>query len=372
MFVSPVFTIPPELEKDIVLYEFNLPSVDDLINLAERVVDVNNLSESVPVEREVISAAKGLTFQEAENAIALSIRETNTISKDIIQLEKLQMVKKSGLMEIYEPVAESEWGGLYNLKQYIHKRKIGFSDSKYPMPRGILLVGLPGSGKSLSAKVIAATLDVPLIKLDIGALKGSLVGQSEERLRQALKMIDAFGFCCVWIDEIEKNLSGVQSSGRSDGGTTSNMFGNLLTWMQESNSPKYIIATCNDLSELLAISQGALLRRFDDIFFLDVPSEKEKEDILKIMNKRYGTDISHKIVANMEGWTGAEIEKFVKATLFEGEKEAFANIKPMSVYNKDIIDRAREWARQNARMANIIEASIDIGDSSAGVRKISN
>jgi len=171
-------------------------------------------------------------------------------------------------------------------------------------------------------------------------------------MRQALSIIDAISPCVVWIDEIEKSLGGVQSSNKTDGGTTSAMFGYLLTWMQESKSPKFIVATCNDIDDLLSISQGALLRRFDDIFFVDLPSEQERTEILKIMNARYNTNHELSLSNRMEGWTGAEIEKFVIASVYDGVDEAFANIKPLYHQNREKIEKAREWAKFNARLAN--------------------
>jgi len=350
VIVSPVISIPVELEKDVTVLPFDLPTIGELLDTAGRIVSENGLN--VEVDERAIAASRGLTLQEAENAIALSLVKTKTISKKVLETEKLQAVKKSGLMEIYEPVTEDQLGGLDPLKKYIHNRKKGFDNHALPRPKGILLVGLPGAGKSLSAKVTASVLDFPLIRLDIASLKGSLVGESEQKMRQALALIDAVSPCVVWIDEIEKALGGVQSSNRTDGGTTSAMFGYLLTWMQESKAPKYIVATCNDVEDLLSISQGALLRRFDDVFFVDLPSVRERTAILSIMNRRYNADLPSNLVSRMDGWTGAEIEKFVVASIYDGLEEAFANIKPIYCQNRDKIEKAREWAKYNARPAN--------------------
>lgn len=350
VIVSPVLQIPVELEKDITVLPFELPTVAELLETATRIVADNGLE--VQIDEKTIASGKGLTLHEAENAMALSLVKEKTFSKKILEQEKLQAVRKSGLMELYEAVPETELGGLDNLKKYIYNRKKGFEDPNLPTPKGILLVGLPGAGKSLSAKVIASVLDFPLIRLDIASLKGSLVGESEAKMRQALTLIDAVSPCVVWIDEIEKALGGVQSSNKTDGGTTSAMFGLLLTWMQESKSQKYIVATCNDVDDILAISQGALLRRFDDIFFVDLPSENERKEILSIMNKRYNTNLSLDLASRMEGWTGAEIEKFTIASIYDGVEEAFVSVKPIFHQNREKIERAREWARYNARLAN--------------------
>jgi len=358
IFVSPVVNIPVELEKDITLVHFELPSVQEIIDIASRIVQENDLK--IKVDEKALAAAKGLTLQEAENALALSLVQEKSFSKKVIENEKLQAIRKSGLMELYEPVQEDQLGGLDNLKQYIKNRKRGFENQDLPTPRGILLVGLPGAGKSLSAKVIASVLDFPLIRLDISSLKGSLVGESEAKLRQALALVDAVAPCVVWIDEIEKALGGVQSSNKTDGGTTSAMFGYLLTWMQESKTPKYIVATSNDIEDLLTISQGALLRRFDDVFFVDLPTVQERQEILTIMNKRYKTNYSSDLCLRMENWTGAEIEKFVISSIFDGVEEAFSNIKPIYLQNRDKIEKAREWAKFNARFASKIDKSKEI------------
>jgi SpoVK/Ycf46/Vps4 family AAA+-type ATPase len=330
--------------------------VDELLKVAEKMVKDNDMK--IEVNKQVVSVGKGLTLQEAENAMARSLVETKNFTRGILEEEKLQVIKKSGMMELYEAVSVDQLGGLDGLKGYVQKRKVGFENPDMPTPKGILLVGVPGGGKSLSAKVIASVLECPLVRLDIGALKGSKVGESEAKMRSALATIDALGMVVVWMDEIEKVLTGVQSSGQSDAGTTSTMFGTLLTWMQESKSPHYIVATCNGIEDLLAISQGALLRRFDDIFFIDLPTEKERVEIINIMNKRYKTKLNGNLAAKTQGWTGAEIEKFVVASIYEGEEEAFVNVKPISQQNAAILEKAREWAKFNARGANSKDVTV--------------
>ena len=361
IIVSPVVQIPVELEKDFTLLPFILPTVDDLVKVAEKIIKDNGIYTDkekkvyMKVDEQTVSVGRGLTLNEAENAMARSLVEKKVLSKDIIQEEKLQVIKKSGMMELFEPIPESELV-MDGLKSYIHKRKKAFdSGSKLPKPKGIILTGVPGGGKSLAAKVVASIFGCPLVRLDIGALKGSKVGESEAKMRAALAQIDALGFVVVWMDEIEKILSGVQSSGHSDAGTTSTMFGTLLTWMQESKSPHYIIATCNEVADLLSISQGALIRRFDDLFYVDVPTEKERKEIISLMNKRYSTKLNGELLSMSKGWTGAEIEKFVVASLFDGYDEALANVHPIAEQNKGLLDISREWALRNARRANSIE-----------------
>lgn len=352
IIVSPVVKVPVELEKEVTVVPFALPTFSELKRVAENLVESNGLK--CGILDEAIYASKGLTLPEAENAYSLSLVKTGELDKGVVEKVKLNAVRQSGKMEIYEPVAENELGGLDALKEYVRRRKDAFRDTANP-PKGIIMVGLPGAGKSLAAKVIASMLDVPLLRLDVGALKGSLVGESEANMRDALAMIDAVSPCVVWLDEIEKGLGGVQSSNRTDGGTTSNMFGSLLTWMSESKAPKYIVATCNDIKDLLSISQGALIRagRFDDVFFVDLPNDTERTVIFEIMNRRYGTNFAPEEYAQItDGWTGAEIEKFVSASRFDGDQDAFDSIRPIFLSNEENLKTARSWASANARPAS--------------------
>ena len=218
-------------------------------------------------------------------------------------------------------------------------------------------MGPSGTGKSLAAKVIASVLGFPLLRLDFASLKDPYVGQSGERIRHACSLIDAVSPVVVFMDEIEKAVAGVHSSSRTNGGATASMFGLFLSWLEESKTLKYLVATCNDIEELLTASQGALIRRFDDIFFLDLPIDEERKSILNIMNSRYKSEIPVELTSRMVNWTGAEIEKFVKASVFDGIEEAFINTKPIYEQNRDVIERTREWARLNARLANGSEDS---------------
>ena len=351
VFVSPSMTIPVELEKEIHIYPFSLPVLEDFMKIAKKMVIENNLN-GVEINPDTISACKGMTLAEAENAMALSLVQEKKFSKKILEKEKLQVIRKSGLMELYEPVPISQLGGLGRIKKYALNRLRGFTDPKLPFPKGIILVGLPGGGKTLTGKVFASIFDCPLIRLDFSGLKAGIVGESERKLRDALALIDAVGKSVVLLDEVEKALGGAQSSNRTDGGTTAAMVGYLLNWMQESKGDHYIIATCNEIEVLLQISQGAFLRRFDDIFFVDVPSESERKEILAIMNKRYDAKHDLKLAIKMQNWTGAEIEKFVVASLYDGADEAFLNVKPIFEQNQEVIGKARSWAKYNARLAN--------------------
>ena len=352
IFVSPTANIPDDLEKDILLTHLQLPDATDIENTLNSILKFNQLSDIVKYDKEHIQATQGLTRQECVNAFSLSLATDEELKRKDLEKFKLEAVKKSGMMEIFPAVDESELGGLDLLKKYMKERTTGFDDPDLPTPTGILLMGLPGGGKSLSAKAIASMLKMPLIKLDIASLKSKYVGESESKMGQALNLIDAVSPAVVWLDEIEKSVGGVLSSNRSDGGTSSAMFGKLLTWMQESKTPKFIVATCNDIQPLLEASHGALIRRFDDIFFVDTPTESEKEEILKIHNAKYKAEIDEKMISKMNNWTGAEIEKLCKSSRFEGSDQAFSNIRPIYEQNKELFENMRKWANKNARPAN--------------------
>lgn len=359
IMLVPDIILPKEIEKSITIIDFNLPGKDEIVKV---IADTKNgIDGQIQYKGEdndvLVNAARGMTLFEAENAFALCAVTSKRFDPNIIAEHKLQIIKKSGFMELYPPIAESELGGLDNYKAYIHNRKRGFYDSNIPSsakPKAVLLFGLPGGGKSLSAKVTASVLGFPLIRLDISSLKGSRVGESEQNTRYAWKTIKAIAPVVVWCEEIEKVFGGVKSSSQSDAGTTSSMFGLFLTEMEECVEPVFFVMTCNDIDELLSISQGALIRRFDNIFFVDLPSLEERKAILSIMNRRYNAQHDLDLVSHMEGWTGAEIEKFVKNSIYDGPQKAFSNIKPIYSQNKQVIEHARRWAQSNAVSANKI------------------
>ena len=213
------------------------------------------------------------------------------------------MIRRTGLMEFWPPVPIDQVGGLNLFKHYLTNRMKAFEpgNEHLPKPKAILLVGIPGTGKSLSCKAAASILNWPLIRLDVSALKGSLVGESERKIRQATATIDAFGKAVVWLDEIDKGFSGVKSSGQTDGGTTSSMFGHFLTWMQETQSPVLVMATANNIKELPPEFMRA--GRFDAMFFVDIPTITERREIIHIMNTRYGSEIPEDFAENLQGWS---------------------------------------------------------------------
>jgi len=394
IIVSPQLNIPIELEKLITVVDLELPSFerlaaeyDHFISLIgsgfRNEVDINVTAEE---KKSIISAAQGLTTEEFGEALAKSLVTHKGINKNVILDEKKQAVRKSGALEFYETMEDiSSVGGMENIKRYIGQRTTCFSDSAIeyglPLPKGILLLGVQGCGKSLMCKAISSQWGLPLLRLDVGAIFGGYVGESESNMRAAIKLAEAVSPCILWVDEIEKGLSGSQSSNFSDGGTTSRVFGSFVTWMQEKTKPVYLIATANDVSQL----PPELLRkgRFDEIFFVDLPSETEKEEIFSIHLGKKASKINEINVANFDisqlaakcsGFSGAEIEQVIIDALYnsysDGQRalvqEDILNsikvTKPLSVTMKENIDAARAWAKNRARRASGESADVDIPD----------
>jgi SpoVK/Ycf46/Vps4 family AAA+-type ATPase len=319
----------------------------------------------------VIRALSGLTTTEAENALSLSFVEVDGFDSKIIYREKIKAVRKSGLLDIVEPDPRGleAIGGLEVLKDWIRQRKRAWSPEAkefgLPDPKGCLLVGVPGSGKSLCAKVIGTVLGQPTVRLDIGSLFNSLVGESESRARGALRLAEAIAPCVLWIDEIDKGMAGAGGSGSGDSGVTKRVFGTFISWMQEHKRPVFMVATANDVTNL----PPEFLRkgRFDEIFAVDLPTQEERKVILSIhlaAKKRDRANFDIDAVSQAtNGFTGSEIESAVVQGLFRAFDEgkemntqhllAAANeIVPLAVTAKEQIDGIREWARNRARFAS--------------------
>ena len=293
------------------------------------------------------------------------------------------------ITEYYHPNEDlNDVGGLNSLKDWLKKRGkafgLGAKDFGLDIPRGILLLGIPGTGKSLSAKAIANTWRFPLLRLDIGKVYAGIVGASEENIRNALNLAEAISPCVLWIDEIEKGLSGVKSSGSTDGGTSSRVLGTFLTWLQEKKKPVFVVATANDVSQL----PPELLRkgRVDEIFFVDLPTEKAREEILSIClkrKKRNPTDFNlDSLAKKAKGFSGAEIEEAIKEALFTafdaGEQindryivDAMNRTYPLSKTMAEAIKSLREWAKARAVNASTEEAeSLDEPNKNDKVPKL--
>lgn len=379
IFLSSELLIPETMQKEITIVDMPLPTLDDIKSKLEKMITQNNQIDTSELTDEgkerLCKAALGLTLQEAENAFALAMVNDGKIDgKDlgIILSEKMQVIKKTGILEfINTDIKISDVGGLENLKNWLHKRNNSWSESakKYclPAPKGVLITGVPGCGKSLTAKAMSAAWQLPLLKLDFGKIFSGIVGSSEENMRRAIKTAEAVAPSILWVDEIEKSLSGMNSNG--DSGTSSRIFGTFLTWMQEKTAPVFVIATANNISNLPA----ELLRkgRFDEIFFVDLPTHRERKEIFKLhLTKRLkDKEVASKIDVNdtlyekladmTEGFVGAEIEQVVISALYEAFfnkrplefsdlENTIRNIVPLSVTQKEQILSLRQWANIRA------------------------
>ncbi len=261
VILAPILKIPPELEKDVTVVDYALPSFDDLGGLVDLVVDkMKRDGASVDVdlsmdERErIIKAAQGLTLTEAENVFARSLVEKRALDAGIILSEKEQIVRKSGLLEYYPGTEKfADVGGLAALKLWLARRGTAFMQKArefgLPEPRGILLLGVQGCGKSLSCKAVGSLWGLPILRLDVGKIFSGVVGSSEQNVRRAIQVAESVAPVVLWMDEMEKGFAGVQSSPFSDAGTTSRVFGTFVTWLQEKTEPVFVVATANDISQ---------------------------------------------------------------------------------------------------------------------------
>jgi len=379
IFLASELIIPETMQKEVTILDMPLPTLDEIKAKFDRMVSQNKQIDISALDAEgkekLCKAALGLTLQEAENAFALAMVNDGKIDgKDlsIILSEKMQVIKKTGILEfINTDIKISDVGGLENLKNWLNKRNNSWSEAakKYclPAPKGVLITGVPGCGKSLTAKAMSAVWQLPLLKLDFGRIFSGIVGSSEENMRKAIKTAEAVSPSILWVDEIEKSLSGMNSNG--DSGTSSRIFGTFLTWMQEKTAPVFVIATANNISGLPA----ELLRkgRFDEIFFVDLPTLRERKEIFKLhINKRLkDKDVSSKIEVNdelfeklasmTEGFVGAEIEQVVISALYEAFfnnrplefsdlENTIKNVVPLSVTQKEQILSLRQWANIRA------------------------
>ena len=363
-------TLPPELEREFVTIDLRLPGKQELGLVLDGICESAKLKKAKGDERDaILDAASGLTCAEAENAFALSVVGCKAVKAGNVAKEKSNAIKQSGLLEVVETSQSLDGiGGLDQLKQWLLKRRDAFGQAAreygLPSPKGLLIVGVPGTGKSLTAKATAAVFGRPLLKLDAGRLFGSLVGQSEANLRQVLQTAEAVAPCVLWIDELEKGFAGSRSSGSSDGGTGSRVFGSFISWMQERTAPVFVVATANDVSQL----PPELLRkgRWDELFFTDLPGASEREMIWGIQIQSLGRkpqDFNLQGLAlASDGHTGAEIEQAVVDALYRAFAEqrepktgdmlaSVSDTVPLSKLMGEQIQGLRKWAQGRCRMA---------------------
>ncbi|RKF25621.1 AAA family ATPase [Micromonospora globbae] len=386
LLVSPVLQIPPELEKDVTIVDFPLPTEAEIRQVLDAIIAANSGSGRIRMALDDLGrerfakAALGLTMHEAENAFARAMVNDGVLDAhdlSVVHEEKRQTVRKSGLLEFVDAAVDlADVGGLENLKRWLAKRDGSWlaEAAAYglPAPRGVLITGVPGCGKSLTAKAVSAAWGLPLLRLDVGRVFAGLVGSSEQNMRTAIRTAEATAPCVLWVDEIEKGFA--DRSG--DSGTSARVFGSFLTWMQEKTRPVFVIATANDFERL----PPELLRkgRFDEIFFVDLPTRVERASIWRVhltrrlRNPAVAGDLAvddallTELAAFSEGYSGAEIEQAVVAALFDAYAErrplrrddlvrALAAMVPLSVTQAERIDGIRSWADTRAVAATAAE-----------------
>ncbi|HUU86588.1 MAG TPA: AAA family ATPase [Candidatus Glassbacteria bacterium] len=348
VITGPSLSIPPGLNNLFSVLDFPYPNKNEIEGTIKALLDVVG-KESVPFEKtlakqfkenkhEIISSVNGLTLTEASKALAKSVVVNRKFDIPAILGEKKQYIRQRGTLEFYEPdLTMNDVGGLATMRSWLERRKLAFDPEArafgIPALRGVLICGIPGGGKSLTAKAIASYYRIPLLKLDFGTLFRSHVGESEETAREACLTAEALAPSALWIDEIDKGLSGTQSSGSTDGGTTDRVVSTFLTWMEEKKAEVFVVATANEIEKIPA----PFFRRFDEIFFVDFPHEEEREEIATVLLRRYARDPKDfdfdckKIAKVSDGCSGSEIEKAIRIGLFE----AFSD-KKRELTTKDI------------------------------------
>jgi len=338
--LSPVVKIPVELEKHFVVLEHDLPSREQLAGVAGGIATEEGEMPEGPALDKLLDAAAGLTRMEAEGAFSLSLVRDSTLTPKSVWELKAGMLKKTGLMSLYRGSDTfADLGGLDSLKAFC-TRALLQSRGKV-QPKGVMLLSPPGCGKSAFCKALGNEVGRPTLTLDIGALLGSLVGQSEQNVRQALRIADAMAPCVLFIDEIEKGLAGATGPS-GDSGVSSRLFGTFLTWMNDHTSDVFVVCTSNDTSKLPPEFSRA--ERFDGVFFVDLPSLAQRELIWDIYERVF--EIGEQDRPVDEGWTGAEIKSCCRlAALLDVPLTAAAeNVVPVAVTAAEAVETLRSWA----------------------------
>ena len=391
-------TLPLDLDTIAVRFDLKLPDRDELRSMLRGLLQslgprttrprpttlaqsiLSSISDIKTIENglsskeadAILRALQGLTLHQARQVIAQGIVERGTLSAEDVQTilkRKVQAIKDGGLLEYY-PLEDNrfELGGFTNLKSWLERAQVGFTPEAKSLnltpPRGIMLVGVPGCGKSLAAKAIAREWKLPLLKLDAGRLFDKFVGESEKNFRKAIEMAESLSPIVLWIDEIEKAMVGGGGSGEADAGLSRRLFGAFLTWLQEKQQDVFVVATANDLSSL----PPELLRkgRFDEIFFVDLPNDAEREAIWNIhlgLRKQDSKQFDlNKIISASDGFSGSEIEQAVVAALYRALHrktplttdlliEELTHTMPLSVTRREDIDALRQTAED--RFVNV-------------------
>lgn len=374
VLMSPVQNIPIELEKEVVVIDFPLPNMTELNQVLTTQLDqIRTRRITTETREKLLKAALGLTRDEAEKVYRKAQVTAGRLTEeevDIVLSEKKQLIRRNGILEyIEEDETIDSVGGLEELKHWLRQRSNAFTERAreygLPQPKGMLILGVPGCGKSLIAKTTSRLWGLPLLRLDMGRVyDGSMVGRSEANLRNALKTAESISPAILFIDEMDKAFAGTTGSADSDGGTSSRIFGSFLTWMQEKTSPVFVMATANRVERL----PGEFLRkgRFDEIFFVDLPTAEERKEIFRIHLTKRRRDIERfdldQLASVCDGFSGAEIEQGLVAAMYEAfaQDREFTQLDiiaasratlPLSKTMTEQVTALRDWARQRARPA---------------------
>lgn len=363
VIITPVPRVPDEIRDEAVVIHFPPPDMKELSADLDLLLSTTGIHDTLTKQgrEKLIQAALGMTLNQARRSFSKAIVMHGTINEgdvDAIIADKKDILSQSDALEFYSFTETPEnVGGLVVLKDWLRLRERAFTqearDYGLPSPKGIALIGIPGTGKSLTAKMIADVWRLPLLRLDVGALFGSLVGESEERTRRALSLAETIAPCILWVDEIEKAFA----FGSGDAGTSQRVFAHLLTWMQDKTAPCFVVATANNIAAL----PPELLRkgRFDEIFFLDLPNTEERQEIFAVhLKKRKCMPADYDIISlarASEGYVGAEIEQTVIDAMYIAFNEnmrqvttedvliCIKNQVPLSVSQRETIAALRTW-----------------------------
>lgn len=327
IIISPVLRIPKEIEKYVTVIEMEYLTVDEIREVIRNFAAEYETPISERLEKELGNALKGLSEFEIENILQLALAESSEFTRSQMGLifdQKQQIIKKAGILEMI-PLREGleDIGGLENLKDWLRRKAKVLSDIEsakvfgVDMPKGVLIAGVPGCGKSLSAKAAAKLFEIPLLRLDMGRLLGKYVGESEANMRRAIELAEAISPCVLWIDELEKAFAGIGGDG-AGAEVTTRLFGSFLTWLQEKETPVFVVATANNITKL----PPELLRkgRFDEVFYVGLPQREERRKILEIhIRKRRPKDFDgldmERLLEHTEGFSGADIEGAIRESI---------------------------------------------------------
>lgn len=377
VFMASSPTIPPELNDCLTLLESSLPNMDERLAIIEAWIKAN--CRDIPCKlvdeaiHRLVSASSGMTSRQIQSALAKSAVKRKGLgphSVDDILEEKISVVRTSDLLDFIRLDATiDDVGGLEGIKDFLRKRSLAFGPAaaRYglPKPKGVILIGPPGTGKSLMAKVAANVLQLPLLRFDIGRMQGSLVGESEKKLQRGLALVESQAPCVMWIDELEKAFAGV-SGPSTDSGVSQRQFGYFLNWTQERTTPVFMVATANNIRRL----PPEFLRkgRFDEIFFVDLPNAAERKEIMDVLLRKRNINskalITESLINKLDRYSGAELEFVINEAMFEAFsdnqrpiaakdlEEATSRILPLADQMRSQIDELRRWGKANARPAS--------------------